>query len=116
MNAIPMIKRAYRRHGAEERAQWVRQYEHSGQSLREFCMENGLSQSTLCLWRRQLRSQGGESGPEAASFVELRVAPASASEGAVKIRLRSGVELEVLSGTDARWLALVVQALRPLES
>jgi transposase-like protein len=114
MNEVTMVKRTLRRRSAAERAQWVQQYEHSGQSLREFSLEHGLAQATLSHWRRQMRASG-EQVKRGSSFVEVRVAPTGASEGAVKIRLRGGVELEVSSGTDARWLASVLQALQPLE-
>jgi transposase-like protein len=113
MNEITMMKRSHQRRGAEQRLQWVKQYERSGQSMREFCLENDLAYATLSLWRREAR-QASESG-QSASLVEVRVGSAGAAYGALKIRVPSGVELEVSSGTDVRWLAAVLHALHPVD-
>jgi transposase-like protein len=114
MNEITMMKRSHQRHSAEQRLQWVMRYERSGQSMREFCLENDLAYATLSLWRREAR-KAGES-PPTASLVEVRVASAGSAYGALKVRVPSGVELEVSSGTDARWLAAVLHALQsPVE-
>jgi transposase-like protein len=113
MNEITMMKRSHRRRSAEQRLQWVKQYERSGQSMREFCLENDLAYATLSLWRREAR-QAGE-GRQPASLVEVRVDSADTAYGALRIRVPSGVELEVSGGTDARWLAAVLHALQPVD-
>ena len=113
MKEITMMKRSHQRRSAEQRLQWVKQYERSGQSMREFCMENDLAYATLSLWRREAR-QASE-GRQSASLVEVRVGSAGAVYGALKIRVPGGVELEVSSGTDARWLASILHALQPAE-
>jgi len=66
--------------------QWVKQYERSGQSMREFCLENDLAYATLSLWRREV-GRAGE-GPPPASLMEVRVGAADAAYGALKVRVK----------------------------
>jgi transposase-like protein len=52
---IPSRKvRFHQRRGVEERRNWVKRYERSGQTLKQFCEQHGLALSSFCLWKRQL--------------------------------------------------------------
>jgi len=104
---------------AEERVDWVRMFEKSGQSVGEFCRTNDLPEATLALWRKQLR--GPETTAEESPFVEVPPAKLSAAVeadkivpvgGVITVRLPGAVSLEVVAGTDVAWLAGVVRALQ----
>lgn len=111
MNEMTTTKRQRRQFTAEDRARWVGLYECSGKSVREFCRDNAVCQSSLSRWLREIRA---EEEPREGSFVEVRVAPAPAAAGA-RVCLPSGVTMEVASGTDAAWLASVLRALQPAQ-
>lgn len=111
-----MTKRRRRQFSAEDRGRWIEEYERSGQSVRDFCRDNPLCQSSLSRWLRQSRTAAHGRRHEG-SLVEVRVAPAPVMESVanVKVRLPGGVTMEVASGTDAAWLAGVLRALQPAE-
>lgn len=104
-----------RQFSAEDRGRWIEQYKHSGQSVRDFCRDHAVCQSSLSRWLRQRRDGTGERRP-AGSLVEVRVAPPPPLAAAsVKVCLPSGITMEVASGTDAAWLAGVLHALQLTE-
>lgn len=109
MNEMTTTKRQRRQFTAEDRARWVDLYECSGKSVREFCRDNAVCQSSLSRWLREIRA---EEEPREGSLVEVRVAPAAA---AARVCLAGGVTMEVASGTDAAWLASVLRALQPAQ-
>jgi hypothetical protein len=47
MNEITKVAEGQRRHSAQEWADWLRLFTHSGQKTREFCREQGLALSTF---------------------------------------------------------------------
>jgi transposase-like protein len=111
-------KRERRRYSANDRARWVKRYERSGKRIGQFCAENGLIQSNLSRWVRQLRAQAMPS-QHSGSLVEVDIAASprlSASATAVRVLLPGGVRMEVTSGADALWLAEVLRALQPAEA
>jgi len=116
MNETMTTKRQRRQFSAEDRRRWVKVYESSGQSVREFCRDNAVCQSSLSRWLRQRRA-GADERRQVGSLVEVRVTPAPSTAGAAAMRvcLPSGVRMEVASGTDATWLASVLSALQPAE-
>lgn len=120
MSEITNAKRTRCTWSAEERAEWLALFEKSGRGVSEFCRENDLPETTLSLWRRQLRTE--HAGSEEAALVEVPQAQlnaarapssAPAAHAAVRIRLPGGVEMEVAAGTDALWLAGLLRALQP---
>jgi transposase-like protein len=90
---------------AEGRAEWVRLLEQSGQGLSEFCRENDLSESTVSLWRKQLRESAAISDDEAFIEVELPRQPSAPLPATLIVRLAGGESLSVPVGTDPAWLA-----------
>jgi transposase-like protein len=113
MNETMTTKRR-RQFTAADRSRWMEQYQRSGQSVRDFCRDQGLCQSSLSRWLRQRRAATQVRYHEG-SMVEVRVAPVADSAAGVKVRLPGGVTMEVASGTDAGWLAGVLRALQPIE-
>jgi transposase-like protein len=108
-------KRQRRRYSAADRARWVKQYERSGKRIGQFCAENGLIQSNLSRWVRQLHAQARPS-QHRGSLVEVSIATSPAlpvAATAARVLLPGGVTMEVPSGTDAMWLAGVLRALQP---
>lgn len=122
---------------AEERAQWVELFEKSGQTALEFCREHDLTPTTLAFWRSSQRKDpfagltpvaNPVPGPAAAdntdpeeeaeeAFVEvpltaLNAGSAPACAAAVTVRLTSGMQLEIVSGTDPCWLSELLDSLQ----
>lgn len=118
MNEMMTTKRRRRQFSAEDRRRWTELYNRSGQSVRDFCRDHPLCQSSLSRWLRQMRTASTGQRPEGA-LVEVRMAPRRAavtdSTASVKVRLPGGVTMEVASGTDAAWVAGVLRALQPTE-
>ena len=114
--AAPAPSKTRARWTPEERAEWVRLLEQSGQGLSEFCRENDLPESTVSRWRKQLREPAAvASGENAFIEVELTSAPSVAAvtpASRVTLRLAGGVSLAVPVGTDPTWLAALVRQLR----
>jgi transposase-like protein len=106
-------RRTRRRWTPQQRAQWVVQYEKSGQSVLRFCRDHDLRAATLSLWRAQRRRSGEDGG-----LVEIPVAalsaPSTHASAAVTMQLASGARLEIVAGTDPAWLGALVRALVPV--
>jgi transposase-like protein len=117
MNEMTRMKRPRRQFTAEDRAQWLDLYEHSGKGVREFCRDNAVCQSSLSRWLRQRRGGADEQNREG-SLVEVRVAPAptAAATVAARVQLAGGMTMEVVGGTDAAWLASVLRALQSAQA
>jgi transposase-like protein len=99
---------------AAEKADWLALCEKSGQSVSEFCRTNDLPPATLSAWRGQQKtgvSVGADDEPS--TLVEI---PAAALVGGrlnavVRMRLPSGVRIEVASGTDPVWFGALLSTL-----
>ena len=81
-----------KRRSGEREAYWreqVQQQAASGVSVRQFCEERGLRESSFYAWRRTLRQRDqAASGP---AFVPVMIAPHFASGGSrITIELRGG--------------------------
>lgn len=104
-----------RQFSGEDRARWIEQYQRSGQSVRDFCRDHAVCQSSLSRWLRQKRIAAAGQHLQG-SLVEVRVAPApSSAVASVKVCLPGGVTMEVSDVTDATWLGAVLRALQPME-
>jgi hypothetical protein len=95
---------------AQERAEWLRLFQQSGQTAAEFCRDNGLSPATLSVWRQQL--------PEASegSLVEIPQGASGVSvptpgTRVVAVTLPSGLRFDIPSGIDMTWFGQLLQAL-----
>jgi len=103
--------RTLRKRSAEEQQRLLALFEHSGQSLKQFCRENDVALSSLTYWRSQAR-QRALRGPEGVlvevSPTVVRPTPlrraAPSSPGTVEIRLLNRVELSLSADTWVREL------------
>lgn len=103
----------------EERTEWLRLLDASGQTLSEFCRTNDLPESTVSLWRRQQR-EASQATTEASEFVEVALPTAPVSNAAdsesaspaVVIRLPGERVVEVAAGTDVAWLSTLLDTLQ----
>src|SRR5687768_7437471 len=70
---IPSRKmRFHQRRSAEERRSWVKRYERSGQTLKQFCGQHGLALSSLCLWKKQIaQNSEAKTGRRGGALVEV---------------------------------------------
>ena len=71
----------------------------------EFCRQQGVSVATFAVWLRNSRAPAGNAG-----LVEL--SPASIGAGEVLVELLGGVTVRIPPGTEPRWLARMIAALR----
>lgn len=124
MNETTIGKSRRRMRSAAERANWVALFERSGRDVKAFCRENDLSPSGLWAWRRQLRAKAA-AGSAVARLVEVpralrdstaRAGEAAESGTAVRICFPGGTQVDVVAGTDARWLADVLHALPSVQA
>ena len=97
---------------AEERAEWLKLFEASGQTAADFCRDNDLPQATLSYWVRQSQ----EPPSSEATVVEiprelLAAVPMERAAMPVSVALPSGVRLEVPVGTDTGWLSQLLRSL-----
>ena len=81
----------------------------SGLSITDYCELEDLSKNAFGYWRRKLTSPK----PPANRFVEIRPSsnPYVGREDLIYIRLQKGTELGFVPGTDAKYLAELVDAL-----
>ena len=112
LNSIPLQAgiscRRLRRTSATERTAWVRRFQQSGQTPRDFATKYGLVLSTLQRWRRQPGAN-----PASPRLHELQIAPLVAPPSEpwdAEMTLPSGIQLK-LRGELA--LSLVTAALVP---
>jgi hypothetical protein len=99
----------------QEREAYLERFEQSGLSPRAFCDREGIREQTFYVWRRRAAREQSEPRPvTAVRFAEVAAGPipASGSERAVAYYFPEGGWVEVAAGTDIRWLAELVQAIR----
>ena len=78
----------------------------SGLNIREYCELEELSKNAFGYWRRKLSSPK----PPVDGFVELKVS-SPRNDSLIHVRLRKGLVLGVVTGTDAKYVAELVSAL-----
>ena len=105
MEKIIQERNEYRK---QQWAQIIRECQDSGQSNREYCRQQGISEKSYYYWLRKLRKAAVESLPQ---IVEMG-APV-AIEDRVYIRFR-GAELALPAGTDVEAIAAVLRSLQQL--
>jgi len=96
----------------------VRRWRHSGQTVRAFCAEHGLSEPSFYSWRRIIaeRDQPGDAPKDLPAFVPVRVAPDSAATSVLEVVAGPGRVIRVPVGFDAatlRNLLVVVEEAPP---
>tara|TARA_B100000949_G_C13838047_1_gene267360 strand:- start:98 stop:406 length:309 start_codon:yes stop_codon:yes gene_type:complete len=88
---------------------WIRHIEawkDRGVSIVKYCETESLSRSAFGYWRKKLSAPK----PPADGFLKLKV-PAHRSDGMIYIRLRTGIEIGIVSGTEVRYVAELVGEL-----
>jgi len=109
--ASPRLRRTDRRR--QERWQGIlRQQADSGVSVRQFCREHQLAESSFYFWRRELGRRGREEGP-AAAFVPVEVTPEAPARaaGKIEIALPGGWRVRLDGTVDRTVLADVLAAV-----
>jgi hypothetical protein len=89
--------------------QWIRQWQTSGLSVRDFCDRHALSQATFYAWRRLLRQRDADTTP----FVAVQVVtdPPTPPAPPLEVVLASGRCLRVSSGFDPHSLRQLLAVL-----
>jgi len=91
----------------ERRELWrqkIAQQEQSGQSIRTFCRERGVSEPGFYAWRQRLRAEN----PVRFALVETK--PGAETAAPIELMLASGDRLRI--PTDAATLRVVLSVLR----
>lgn len=97
-----------------KREQWAKRFERfekSGQTVAEFCRDEGVSAASFYQWRQKLGSFGRKRKPGsrrrkgASAFQRLHVSPPDVSSG-VRVRLPDGMVLEL--GSDLPTIERIV--------
>lgn len=68
-------------------------FEQAGQTITQFCQEEGVSQSTFFQWRKKLKSAGNRTGSNA--FQPVQLTPSIPLPQVATIRLEDGIEIEL---------------------
>lgn len=91
----------------------VTAYKQSGQTMKVWCSEQGVTVDQLKYWLRKFKSEAGGSGsPALTSFVPLVCEASSHSPSSASLRLHVGrVHIEVSAGFDPGLLRDVVATL-----
>jgi hypothetical protein len=103
-------------------AQWralIGAYETSGLSVRAFCAQRGVAQSTFYHWRRRLREDAAGLGAGPMPGVQLvpvrvlaeRPAPGGGGASGIAVVAGGGVRIEVACGFDGTTLTRVLATL-----
>ena len=107
-----MAKKA-RRSRADREQFWrdlIGRQQQSGQSIREFCDSQGVSQPSFFSWRKRLRLQNGQ--PESRFLpVQIEMPDSLTSGGRIEIVLDSGKRVRVEPGFDREALRDVLTVL-----
>ncbi|MDC0711289.1 hypothetical protein POL68_22660 [Stigmatella sp. ncwal1] len=98
-----------------DKPQWVRiaeQFEHSGQTQKQFAQQHGLPLSTVQSWIYRRRRQASAVRVPAVRLLPVEVAePTVSSEGKVEVLTGRGVRVSFALGTDVSYVARLVAAL-----
>ena len=115
----------------------VRQQQRSGQSIRDYCRANRISEPSFYAWRRELKRRGGQStvrrmvtehgragrgqrrlgrpssrGSSRSAFVSVQLAPGTVPIGSTSIEclLPGGIVLRLPAGMDPAAIAAVLRS------
>jgi transposase-like protein len=102
-----MVSETRHRWSAADKEKILAVYPQREGTQAEFCREQGVSVPTLAVWLRKSRAQSPAGNP---GLVELR--PGRIGSSDVLVELLGGVTVRVPPGTEPRWLAQVIAALR----
>ena len=105
MESVIQVRKEYRK---QQWTQIIRECQSSGQSNKEYCRQQGISEKTYYYWLRKLRSEAAEGIPQI-----VEVEPPAAVEDKMYIRFR-GAELALPAGTDVEAIAAVLGSLQQL--
>jgi len=106
-----------RRPGTEEWIALVSEFEQSGLQQKEFCAKHDLSIAAFQYWYYRKAKKHSESAAKISKFflpVEVvgSAAPEARRGSAVEVALADGVVVRLPLGTDPRYLADLLRALR----
>jgi transposase-like protein len=89
-------------------AKKVAEQEAKGQTVRQFCREQGTSEYSFYAWRRRLK----ETKPVRFALIEPKTERPVSHSCALELELASGERLRIGNGIDAATLRVVLEALR----
>ncbi len=94
---------------AEQWAERIADQRRSGNSVKQFCKEQGLTECSFYAWRKRLQ----ETGPVRFALVDRSPGRQDcAAEATLELVLVTGERLRISSGVDATTLRVVLDVLR----
>ena len=87
----------------------VAQHERSGQTVKQFCQAQGITEQSFYVWRKRLQKQSR------VRFALVETTPGEqqlAGEAGLELMLASGERLRIGSSVDPAWLRTVLAVLR----
>ena len=95
---------------ADEWADRIAAQQRSGNSVKQFCKEQGLTEGSFYAWRKRLRKKE----PVHFALVDRGAARQEpAAEAALELVMTSGERLRIGAGVDTATLRTVLEVLRP---
>ena len=82
-------------------------FEQVGQTITQFCQDEGVSPSTFFQWRKKLQPAGNRNGGNA--FQPVQLTPSIPLPQVATIRLEEGIEIEL--GNDPRVAEAIVEVV-----
>lgn len=100
----------------------IKKHSGSGQSISQWCEENGISKGKFYYWQRVIREEtlikaGTLAVTGQSQFVEVKqsaVEPKSNNQGTCAILRSNGNEIEILNGADQNTLGIVLDLINRL--
>ncbi len=85
----------------------------SGMSVRAFCEQERLTESTFFAWRRTIAERNGQAkrSPRSPAFVPVTVTDRSAPEASIELELAGGRMLRFPQSISTERLVALIQAL-----
>lgn len=110
--------RSQRRYSAKDRKRLLRLFESCGVSQKQFARDQGIPISTLSYWVRRSTRESAAAALEVVEIPGRKLAAAGngrsiqqPSSDCVDIRLPNQLKVRVSAGTDAQWVAELLQGL-----
>ena len=93
----------------DEWADRIAAQQRSGNSVKQFCKEQGLTEGSFYAWRKRLQ----KTEPVRFALVDRGARQEPATEAALELVVATGERLRIGAGVDAATLRTVLEILRP---
>lgn len=103
-------RRVLRRYSAEDRERFIREYEESGLSRRDFCARRGINLTTFHGWfHMKPRDNGARVNPPSPPFAEVKLAGGVSVP--IEVLLSNGVRVQIRHNGSTDLLANLIRKI-----